>query len=130
MKALKIATFNINGIRSRLPALLAWLEQEQPDIACLQELKAADQQFPRAELEAAGYGSLHHGQPSWNGVAILVRAPIRSRFAVACPAWKRTARAAIWKLRHTGCWSLASTCRTETRSPGPSSITSCTGSNA
>ena len=73
MKALKIATFNINGIRSRLPALLAWLEREQPDIACLQELKAADQQFPRAELEAAGYGSLHHGQPSWNGVAILVR---------------------------------------------------------
>ncbi len=46
MKALKIATFNINGIRSRLPALLAWLEREQPDIACLQELKAADQPAP------------------------------------------------------------------------------------
>jgi len=56
MKALKIATFNLNGIRSRLPALLAWLDQEQPDIACLQELKASDQQFPRQELEAAGYG--------------------------------------------------------------------------
>lgn len=54
MKALKIATFNINGIRSRLPAFLAWLQREQPDIACLQELKAADQQFPRHDIEAAG----------------------------------------------------------------------------
>ena len=61
MKALKIATFNINGIRSRLPALLAWLERERPDIACLQELKAADQQFPHQALEAAGYGSLYQG---------------------------------------------------------------------
>ncbi|MFJ4454187.1 exodeoxyribonuclease III [Pseudomonas sp. NPDC089392] len=73
MKALKIATFNINGIRSRLPALLAWLERERPDIACLQELKAADRQFPRQEIEAAGYGSLYLGQPAWNGVAILAR---------------------------------------------------------
>ncbi|WP_145186742.1 exodeoxyribonuclease III [Pseudomonas sp. URMO17WK12:I11] len=73
MKTLKIATFNINGIRSRLPALLAWLEREQPDIACLQELKAPDTQFPRAEIEAAGYGCLWQGQPSWNGVAILAR---------------------------------------------------------
>ncbi|WP_085622400.1 MULTISPECIES: exodeoxyribonuclease III [unclassified Pseudomonas] len=73
MKALKIATFNINGIRSRLPALLAWLEREKPDIACLQELKAADQQFPHQALEAAGYGSLYQGQPAWNGVAILAR---------------------------------------------------------
>ena len=73
MKALKIATFNINGIRSRLPALLAWLEREQPDIACLQELKAPDAQFPRQALEAAGYGCLYVGQPSWNGVAILAR---------------------------------------------------------
>ncbi len=73
MRALKIATFNINGIRSRLPALLAWLEPEQPDIACLQELKAADQQFPRQAIEAAGYGCLYQGQPSWNGVAILAR---------------------------------------------------------
>ncbi|MFF5864315.1 exodeoxyribonuclease III [Pseudomonas sp. NPDC012596] len=73
MKALRIATFNINGIRSRLPALLAWLEREQPDVACLQELKAADAQFPGEAFEAAGYGYLHHGQPSWNGVAILAR---------------------------------------------------------
>ena len=70
---MKIATFNVNGIGARLPALLEWLERESPDIACLQELKAADHQFPRAELEAAGYGCLYQGQPSWNGVAILAR---------------------------------------------------------
>ena len=73
MKTLKIATFNINGIRSRLPGLLAWLEREQPDVACLQELKAADKDFPREALETAGYGCLYHGQASWNGVAILAR---------------------------------------------------------
>lgn len=73
MKALKIATFNINGIRTRLPNLLAWLERERPDIACLQELKAPDTAFPREALEAAGYGCLYQGQTSWNGVAILAR---------------------------------------------------------
>ena len=73
MKALKIATFNINGIRSRLPALIAWLEREKPDIACLQELKAPDPQFPRDALEAVGYGCLYQGEPSWNGVASLAR---------------------------------------------------------
>jgi len=73
MKALKIATFNVNGIRSRLDNLLAWLAREQPDIVCLQELKASDAQFPRQALEAVGYGCLYHGQASWNGVCILAR---------------------------------------------------------
>ncbi|WP_110951259.1 DNA ligase D [Pseudomonas bohemica] len=73
MQTLKIATFNINGIGARLPNLIAWLEREQPDIVCLQELKAQDKDFPARELEAAGYGSLHLGQVSWNGVAILAR---------------------------------------------------------
>jgi exodeoxyribonuclease III len=70
---MKIATFNVNGIKTRLPNLLAWLQREQPDVACLQELKALDAAFPRAELEDAGYGALWHGQRSWNGVAILAR---------------------------------------------------------
>jgi bifunctional non-homologous end joining protein LigD len=73
MQNLKIATYNVNGIGTRLPNLLRWLEREQPDIVCLQELKAPDKAFPAADLEAAGYGSLHQGQTSWNGVAILAR---------------------------------------------------------
>ena len=81
MPRLKIATYNINGVRSRLQALLAWLEREQPDIACLQELKAPDDAFPIEAIEAAGYGAIWQGQPSWNGVAILARgmAPLESR---------------------------------------------------
>ncbi|ONN68811.1 MULTISPECIES: exodeoxyribonuclease III [Pseudomonas] len=73
MTSLTLATYNVNGIRARLPILLQWLEREQPDIVCLQELKAKSADFPQAELEAAGYGALWDGQPSWNGVAILAR---------------------------------------------------------
>ena len=70
---MKIATFNVNGINGRLPNLLAWLEETRPDVACLQELKAPDERFPEAAIEAAGYGAIWHGQKSWNGVAILAR---------------------------------------------------------
>ncbi|HSV35838.1 MAG TPA: exodeoxyribonuclease III [Ramlibacter sp.] len=70
---MKIATFNVNGIKARLPNLLQWLAREQPDIACLQELKARDDSFPRAALEDLGYHALWKGQRSWNGVAILGR---------------------------------------------------------
>jgi exodeoxyribonuclease-3 len=81
MSVLKLATYNINGIRARLPILLQWLEKEAPDIVCLQELKASDADFPAAELRAAGYGALWHGQKAWNGVALLARGgtPIESR---------------------------------------------------
>jgi len=70
---MRIATFNVNGIGSRLPALLQWLEETQPDVACLQELKAPGERFPAAELAAAGYQAVWHGQKAWNGVAILAR---------------------------------------------------------
>ncbi|MCQ4271149.1 exodeoxyribonuclease III [Pseudomonas kuykendallii] len=73
MSNLKVATFNINGIRSRLPILLKWLEREAPDIACLQELKAPDKGFPIDDIRAAGYGAIWQGQSSWNGVAILAK---------------------------------------------------------
>jgi exodeoxyribonuclease-3 len=81
---LKVATFNINGVRSRLPHLLEWLAREAPDIVCLQELKALDSGFPIAEIRGAGYGGIWRGQRSWNGVAILARgtAPIESRRAL------------------------------------------------
>jgi exodeoxyribonuclease III len=70
---MKIATYNINGIGARLPRLLEWLERESPDIACLQELKAPDQNFPIVAIRAAGYGAIWHGQTSFNGVAILAK---------------------------------------------------------
>ena len=70
---MKIATYNVNGIRSRLPNLLEWLQREQPDIACLQELKASDDAFPLLAIRSAGYGAVWHGQKSWNGVAILAK---------------------------------------------------------
>jgi exodeoxyribonuclease-3 len=78
---MKIATFNVNGIRSRLANLLEWLEREAPDVVCLQELKATDDMFPAVAISAAGYEALWHGQKSWNGVAILARGtkPVESR---------------------------------------------------
>ncbi len=78
---MKLATFNVNGIKTRLPQLLDWLAKESPDVVCLQELKALDGVFPRAELEAAGYAALFKGQRSWNGVAILAKgeAPLEIR---------------------------------------------------
>ena len=69
----RIATFNINGIRARLPRLLEYLAREQPDIACLQELKCADESLPIGDIEAAGYHAVWHGQKGFNGVAILSR---------------------------------------------------------
>ena len=78
---MKIATFNVNGIRARLGNLLAWLEREKPDVACLQELKAPDDAFPVMAIRAAGYGAVWNGQKSWNGVAILARGsdPVETR---------------------------------------------------
>ena len=78
---MKIATFNINGINSRLPGLLRWLDEARPDIVCLQELKTPDTSFPREAIEEAGYGALWSGQKAYNGVAILARdgQPIETR---------------------------------------------------
>lgn len=73
---MKIATFNVNSVRARLPNLLEWLESTAPDVALLQEIKCQDEQFPALEIEAAGYHVAVHGQKSYNGVAILARAPI------------------------------------------------------
>lgn len=70
---MKVATFNVNGISSRLPNLLRWLNESKPDIACLQELKAIQEKFPLKEINDAGYEAIWHGQKSWNGVAILSR---------------------------------------------------------
>ena len=71
--SMKIATFNINNVNRRLPNLLQWLKVARPDIACLQELKAADAEFPADAIRKAGYHAVWRGQKTWNGVAILAR---------------------------------------------------------
>jgi len=78
---LRIASYNINGINTRLEILLGWLEEFAPDIACLQELKCTDAAFPATAIEAAGYDAIWHGQQRWNGVAILSRCgmPVETR---------------------------------------------------
>jgi exodeoxyribonuclease-3 len=70
---MKIATFNINNVRKRLPNLVAWLRSAKPDVACLQELKTTDREFPADALRKAGYEAVWRGEKSWNGVAILAR---------------------------------------------------------
>jgi exodeoxyribonuclease-3 len=70
---MKIATYNVNGVNGRLPVLLRWLAESQPDVVCLQELKAPQEKFPEQAILDAGYNAIWHGQKSWNGVAILAR---------------------------------------------------------
>jgi exodeoxyribonuclease-3 len=74
---MKIATYNVNGVNGRLPVLLRWLEETQPDVVCLQELKAPQEKFPEQAILDAGYNAIWHGQKSWNGVAILAKSPIQ-----------------------------------------------------
>ncbi|HZE90201.1 MAG TPA: exodeoxyribonuclease III [Rhizobacter sp.] len=78
---MKIATYNINGIKGRLPLLLTWLQAAAPDVVCLQELKTSQEAFPEAALVEAGYGAIWSGQKAFNGVAILAKGgrPIESR---------------------------------------------------
>ena len=68
---MRIATYNINGVKARLPRLLEWLDETRPKVACLQEIKSQDEGFPIAEFEKIGYHGIWHGQKSFNGVAIL-----------------------------------------------------------
>lgn len=70
---MKIVTYNVNGIKARLPRLLEYLNEQQPDIVCLQELKTTDETFPERELRNAGYGGTWHGQKGFNGVAVLAK---------------------------------------------------------
>ncbi|MGN6375681.1 MAG: exodeoxyribonuclease III [Sphingomonas sp.] len=70
---MKLVTYNVNGIKARLPRLLEYLAEQQPDIVCLQELKASDETFPEADVREAGYGAVWHGQKGFNGVAVLAK---------------------------------------------------------
>jgi exodeoxyribonuclease-3 len=73
---MRVATWNVNGLRARLDFVRLWLRDRQPDLAGLQELKLTDEQFPAAEIQEEGYQYLAHGQKAWNGVAVLARNPI------------------------------------------------------
>lgn len=97
---MRIATYNVNGVNGRLPVLLEWLATTQPDVVCLQELKAPKEKFPEAAIADAGYGAIWHGQKSWNGVAILARGamPVETRRGLPDdpdPAQSRYLEAAI-----------------------------------
>jgi exodeoxyribonuclease-3 len=74
---MRIATYNVNSINARMPVLLRWLDETKPDVVCLQELKAPQENFPEQALKDAGYNAIWHGQKSWNGVAILSRTEIK-----------------------------------------------------
>ena len=74
---MKIASFNINGIKARTPALIDWLKDSRPDVALLQEIKSIDEAFPKEPFENLGYNIETHGQKSFNGVAILSKYPLR-----------------------------------------------------
>ena len=99
---MKIATYNVNGVNGRLPVLLRWLKEAQPDIVCLQELKAPQEKFPLADIRKAGYGAIWHGQKAWNGVAILHAAPTPSRRGAGFPVTPRTSTAGISRRLSTG----------------------------
>ena len=71
---MKIASWNLKSLRVRLPQVLDWLAQEQPDLLALQEIKLTDDRFPNADIQAAGYHAIYAGQKTYNGVAILSRA--------------------------------------------------------
>ena len=73
---MKLATWNVNSLKVRLPQVLAWLAETQPDVLCLQETKLEDGVFPQAEIEVSGYRCVFAGQKTYNGVAILSRAPL------------------------------------------------------
>src|SRR3954471_9511501 len=81
---MKIATYNVNGVNGRLPVLLRWLRETSPDVVCLQELKAADREFPAKAIAEPGHGARWVGQRSWNGVAILAKGmtPVETRRAL------------------------------------------------
>jgi len=73
---MKIATWNINGVKARIESLLTWLKSAEPDVVCLQEIKSVTEGFPSADIEALGYNVAVHGQKGFNGVALLSKHPL------------------------------------------------------
>ena len=126
---MKIATFNINNVNRRLPNLLDWLTFATPDVVCLQELKAEQDQFPDEPLKRAGYSAVWVGQKTWNGVAILARwVPVVTRMDLPGDTPDRQCRyleAAVNGLLVASIYAPNGNPR-----PVPNSITSSLGSSA
>lgn len=104
---MKIATYNVNSIRSRMDALRVWAAAHQPDLLCIQETKATDADFPKADVEAMGYSAVFRGEPKYNGVAILHRHPpddVRFGFDDGGPADESRLVSARW-----GRWTVVNT---------------------
>lgn len=85
MALLRIATYNVNGVNGRLPRLLEWLHEREPDLVCLQELKTDNKKFPIAALRSAGYDAIWHGQRSYHGVAILAKGEVPAEMRWGLP---------------------------------------------
>jgi exodeoxyribonuclease III len=84
MVQFKVATFNANSLRARLPIIKEWLAKEEPDALCLQEIKVQDKEFPVRDFEAMGYHAVFKGQKSYNGVALITRRPVESVRLALC----------------------------------------------
>src|SRR5882757_6111496 len=82
---MRIATWNVNSLKARLPRVEAWLAECEPDVLCMQETKLADSEFPALTFSAMGYESAHHGEGRWNGVAILSKVGLEAPSAGFAP---------------------------------------------
>ena len=128
---MRVATWNVNNIRKRLPQLLAWLDATKPDVVALQELKTETSAFPRAELETAGYSCVVAGQRTWNGVALLSRG-LRAHRNSQNVAWGRLGQAGPLpgSRYQRGGGGLPVLAEWQPAAPAPSSTTSWPGSSA
>ena len=125
---MKIATFNINDVNKRLPNLLDWLRSAQPDVACLQELKSADADFPIDAIRSAGYGAVWRGEQSWNGVAILARDADPVLIRDALPGDTKDKQSRYIEAAVSGVVIASLYLPNGNPLPGPKSITSSIGS--
>lgn len=127
---MKIASFNINGVKARLPALLDWLGAAKPDVVAVQEIKSVDETFPREPIEDLGYNVETHGQKGFNGVAILSRRPIED-VARGLPGDPEDEQARWIEATVSGDKGAiricGSTCPTATRRPDRNTTTSSRG---
>lgn len=126
---MKVATYNVNGINGRLPVLLRWLGKAEPDIVCLQELKAPQDKFPEKAIRDAGYEAVWHGQSRWNGVAILSRVGDIYETRRGLPGDPDDTQSRYIEAAVAGFWWLVFIYPTAIHALDPSSTSNCAGSS-